>query len=117
MKIALPMDGHMLNQHFGRSKSFMLAEVDENGILKSREISTENLLHNHEGLSDLFIKEGVSTVIAGGMGDGAYKPLKEKGIEVIRGASGKISKVLDDYLKGILEDNGINCIHHGEHHK
>jgi predicted Fe-Mo cluster-binding NifX family protein len=116
MKIAMPKDGEMLNQHFGQSKNFLIASVENQLIVKRQEISSESLQHNHAGLSGLFLAEGVSLVITGGIGQPALDALKEKGLEVIKGASGKCEEVLGKYLAGKLDDQNVTCNHHGEHH-
>jgi len=102
MKIALPKDGEMLNQHFGKSSCFAIVDIEqgkENKIVYTREISTENLQHNHERLADALESEGVSVVIAGGMGENAYNALEEKGLGVVCGAEGKIDDIMQRYLQ------------------
>lgn len=117
MKIAMPKDGEVLNQHFGRSRSFAIITLDENKVIDTKEISAESLQHNHGGLAALLEDEGVSLVITGGIGAGAYNSLEEKGFKVIRGASGKIEDIVNEYIKGDLQDKNIMCSHHhGEHH-
>lgn len=118
MKIALPKDGEMLNQHFGRSKCFAIVDIDqgrENKVVHTKEVSTEGLQHNHEGLADLLENEGVSVVIAGGMGENAYNALEEKGVGVVKGASGKIEDIMQKYLQGDLVNKETTCACHGEH--
>ncbi len=116
MKIAMPKNGEMINQHFGQSKSFLIATLEDNRIVDTKELSSEALQHNHAGLSGLFMTEGVSLVITGGIGQPALNALKEKGLEVIKGASGKCDEVLAMYVKGKLSDQNVTCDHHGEHH-
>lgn len=116
MKIAMPKDGIMLNQHFGKSKSFAVITIENDKVVEIKEISAESLQHNHGGLSELLVSEGVSLVITGGIGQGAIDALKEKGLCVIRGASGKIEEVINEYLAGNLKDREVTCNHHGEHH-
>lgn len=116
MKIAMPKNGEVLNQHFGQSKEFLIATVDNNQVVESKVISSESLQHNHAGLSGLFLSEGVSLVITGGIGAPAVNALKEKGLEVIKGASGKCEEVLEGYLSGKLMDQNVTCNHHGEQH-
>ncbi|BCZ47866.1 hypothetical protein psyc5s11_39330 [Clostridium gelidum] len=58
----------MINQHFGKSKSFQIVAVEDNKITETKELSTENLQHNHGGLTDLLRKEKVNLVIASGIG-------------------------------------------------
>lgn len=116
MKIAMPKNGEVINQHFGRSESFYIVELENNNVVEGKEISALELQHNHGGLSELLVKEGVSVVITGGIGKGAYDALKLKGLEVIRGASGNIEDVINEYKLGNLKDRQVMCNHHGEHH-
>ncbi|MEN6348999.1 MAG: NifB/NifX family molybdenum-iron cluster-binding protein [Syntrophomonas sp.] len=116
MKIAMPKDGDMLNQHFGQSKMFLIATTEDQKVVERKEISSEALQHNHAGLSGLFLAEGVSLVITGGIGQPALMALKEKGLDVIRGASGKCEEVLGKYLNGSLGDKNVTCNHDGNHH-
>lgn len=117
MKIAMPKDGEMLNQHFGKSKSFAIVTLEENKVVNNKEVSTEGLQHNHGGLANMLENEGVTLVITGGIGAGAYNSLQEKGFKVIRGVSGKIEDAINEYLKGALQDKEVTCSHdHGEHH-
>jgi predicted Fe-Mo cluster-binding NifX family protein len=106
----------MVNQHFGQSKCFLIATIENQQVINKQEISSESLQHNHAGLSGLFLSEGVSLVITGGIGKPALDALKENGLEVIKGASGKCEVVLEQYLKGALDDQNVTCNHTGEHH-
>ncbi|MEN6461464.1 MAG: NifB/NifX family molybdenum-iron cluster-binding protein, partial [Syntrophomonas sp.] len=108
-------NGELLNQHFGQSKQFLIASVENGQVVEKKEIGSETLQHNHAGLSGLFLSEGVSLVITGGIGQPALNALTEKGLQVIRGASGPCEEVLEKYLRGELADKNITCNHHGEH--
>lgn len=116
MKIAIPNNGNMVNQHFGMSKSFVIATIGDKKILSIEEISAEELSHQHQGLADLLIKQGATVVITGGIGGGALNGLQQNGLQVIKGASGEYKKVIEEYINGTLEDNNETCNHHGEHH-
>ncbi len=116
MKIAMPKNGEMINQHFGQSKSFLIAAIENQQVVKTQEISSESMQHNHAGLSGLFLAEGVSLVITGGIGKPALDALTDNGLEVIKGASGLCEDVLKKYLAGQLDDKNVMCNHTGEHH-
>lgn len=116
MKIAMPKNGELLNQHFGQSQSFLVVTVDNGKIVARQEISSETLQHNHAGLSGLFLTQGVSLVITGGIGGPALQALQEKGLQVIKGASGPCEEILARYLGGQLQDQNVTCSHTGEHH-
>lgn len=115
MKIALPNIGNMINPHFGTSKSFVIVSVDNGKIINAEEISTAALAHQHEGLADLLVKNGVSVVIAGGIGGGAIAGLENCNLKVIKGAAGEYKMVIEEYLKGNLKDKNVVCNHHCEH--
>lgn len=117
MKIAMPKDGKIINQHFGRSESFAIITLEDNKIVDINEVSAASLAHNHGGLTNLLLNSDVSLVITGGIGGGMFNALQAQGLKVIRGASGKIEEVVEDYLAGKLEDVENCCDHHGEHHE
>ena len=116
MKIAIPNNGSMLNQHFGMNKSFIIATIEDKKILSIEEISSAELSHQHQGLADLLLHQGATVVITGGIGEGAITGLQKNGLKVIRGASGEYRKVIEEYISGTLEDKNVTCNHHGEHH-
>ena len=116
MKIAIPNNGIMVNQHFGMSESFVIATIEDKKILNIEEISATELAHQHQGLADLLVKHGATVVITGGIGGGALSGLQQNGLEVIKGASGDYKEVIETYINGTLEDKNETCNHHGEHH-
>lgn len=116
MKIALPKNESDINQHFGKSRSFEIITIEDNKVTNKKEVSTETLQHNHEGLAALLKNEGVSVVITGGIGQGAIDGLKSNNLHVIRGASGKIDDVVAAYINGELKDKNVVCSHDHDHH-
>jgi predicted Fe-Mo cluster-binding NifX family protein len=116
MKIAIPSNGNMVNQHFGKSKSFVIATIEDKKIVNIEEISSAEFAHQHQGLADLLLAQGATVVITGGIGAGAISGLQQNGLEVIKGASGEYKNVIEEYISGTLEDKNVICNHHGEHH-
>lgn len=116
MKIAIPNDGNMINQHFGMSKSFVIVTVENKKVESVEEISSAEFTHQHENLANLLVNHGTELVIAGGIGAGAIAGLQQKGLKVVNGASGEYMKAVDQYINGRLEDKNIVCSHHGQHH-
>ena len=78
MKIAMPNNGNMINQHFGMSQSFVIATIEDKKILNIEEISAAELAHQHQGLADLLVKQGATVVITGGIGGGAISRFTAK---------------------------------------
>jgi predicted Fe-Mo cluster-binding NifX family protein len=58
---------------------------------------------------------GVQVMLAGNMGQGAKNVLEAQRIEVIRGCSGDVEKLVKAYLAGNVSDNGEVCDHHDCH--
>lgn len=117
MKIAIPNNGNLVNQHFGMSTSFVIVTIEDKKIESIEEVSTADLTHQHKGLADLLQKNGATVVITGGIGAGAIAGLEQNGLQVIKGASGEYKKVIDEYISGTLVNKDVVCNHHGEHHK
>ncbi len=108
MRIAFPVYDHRgLNEeifeHFGHAPAFLLVEV-EGGTVRSYE-TVENP-HSEEhgpGVVPSFLAQlGVDVLICGGMGGRARLFFQQLGIEVITGAQGKVSEILEAYLSGKL---------------
>ena len=60
-------------------------------------------------------KKGVTTMLAGNMGQGAVNVLTAQGINVIRGCSGNIEEVVYSFIKGEISDSGEGCKAHESH--
>ncbi len=92
--------------HFGHSPYFTIVELHNQLVKKTMIVSNPFLNQHHAGDIQKFLADmSVSLVIAGGMGTKAKELFATYEIEVIRGASGLISMVIDAYLKGELVDN------------
>ncbi len=113
MKIAITYDKNKVFQHFGRTESFKVFEVDGNRILSSTIISSNG--QGHGALAGLLSGHDIDVLICGGIGEGARNALAAENIEVFAGASGDVDAVMDSYLKGELTPSEENCDHH--HHE
>ena len=112
MRIAIPMSGDFLEQHFGHSEKFAMVDVAPG----TKEVSavTEIVAPEHQpGLLPPWLKEhGVTLVIAGGMGSRARLLLQEASIEVITGAPSEGATTLARrYLDGALTSIEHTCDH------
>ncbi len=115
MKIAIPTEGTNVCSHFGKCEQFTIAEIVNFEVQSKSIIST---VGNQHGLLPGFLaNNGVSVVIAGGMGDGAKQNLIANNIEIITGANGNIDEVLDLYLSGDLKSSNTGCIGHEHSHE
>jgi ATP-binding protein involved in chromosome partitioning len=86
MRYAVPVSGGVVSQHFGHCEQFALIDVDED----KKEIVNKELVpspgHQPGMLPEWLSEQGVSFVIASGMGSRAQSLFQENRIGVIIGA-------------------------------
>lgn len=114
MKIAVTYENGKVFQHFGKTESFKIYEVEDNQIVSSEVISSND--SGHGALAGLLAEQGIDVLICGGIGGGAQAALADAGIELCAGAQGDTDQAVEAYLKGELVSSGVNCDHHGEGH-
>ena len=114
MKIAVTYENGKVFQHFGKTESFKIYEVEDNQIVSSEVISSNG--SGHGALAGLLAEQGIDVLICGGIGGGAQAALADAGIELCAGAQGDTDQAVEAYLKGELVSSGVNCDHHGEGH-
>jgi predicted Fe-Mo cluster-binding NifX family protein len=115
IKIAFPTsDRTTIDGHFGHTKEFVIYEVENNSVLKETYVTPPP--HEPGVLPKFLANNGVNTIITGGMGAMAIRLFNTNNVEVVLGASGAISPVLEAYLNGTLQSTGSACSHdHGQH--
>ena len=115
MKIAVTYDNGNIFQHFGRTESFKVYEVENNQVISSEVIGSNGV--GHGALAGLLAEQKVDVLICGGIGGGAQAALAEAGVELCSGAEGDTDQAVEAYLKGELVSTGAICDHHhGEGH-
>jgi ATP-binding protein involved in chromosome partitioning len=112
MKIAIPLAGGRLSAHFGHCEQFAIVDVD----LESKAIKDQALLnpppHEPGVLPAWLAEQGVTAIIAGGMGQRAQMLFSDKNIEVIIGAGAETpEQLVTDYLAGTLQVGDNICDH------
>jgi predicted Fe-Mo cluster-binding NifX family protein len=124
MIIAIPVSENRgkdspISEHFGRAPYFAFVKVKDNTIV---DISVEEnpLAQDHvHGAVPNFVKEkGAELVIVRGIGRRAIAAFEAMGVKVIKGASGTVEEVVNQYLSGQLKDSDyeVHDHHHHEHH-
>jgi len=88
MRIAAPVAGRQLRQHFGGVDSFALVAADEDARRVTGREDDCPPAHERRALSAWLRTQGVSTVLAGGIGVGAALKLAAGGVEVVVGGPG-----------------------------
>jgi predicted Fe-Mo cluster-binding NifX family protein len=112
MRFAVPVTEGKVAAHFGHSSHFALFDVDEatKAIVKKEVIPSPG--HQPGFLPAWLADEGVSAVIASGMGSRAQALFNENRIEVVVGVLGDDpEKAVLDYIKGELATGDNICDH------
>ena len=126
MRIAIPTnDMTTVSSHFGRTKGFMVYDIEENkvtnfqyiintftGHAKNKNKDHDHGEHNHSHESILNTLEKCNLVIAGGMGKRLYKDFEKNGIEVFVTQEKNIQKAIELLSKGELDNNTSKCCDH-----
>ncbi len=118
MKIAVPItSGNMVDGHFGHCDSYGVYTISENNEIENiKKVDSPQGCGCKSDIASVLASDGVSLMLAGGIGGGAINVLNNSGIEVIRGCSGEASEVVNLYLQGMVHDSGSSCNHHPTDH-
>lgn len=127
MKICIPTSEGKLCGHFGHCDSFTFAEInpETNEILSIEERVPEDGISCQS--ASWISEQGVSKVLAGGMGGRPLMMFAQNGVEVVAGCPElPIREVLEKYISNSLEtaENACggeghdhsHCHHHGNCH-
>lgn len=116
-KIAIPTRDDKVDEHFGQCEYYSIYTIDEDDNIKDMELfSAPQGCGCKSNIASILAEKGVQLMLAGNMGLGAVNVLESNEIQVLRGCKGKTTAVINQYLKGELNDNGENCAQHDNHH-
>lgn len=110
MRIAIPMANGALCMHFGHCSTFALVNVEDKKVTTTSEVVPPP--HQPGLLPPWLADQGVTMIIAGGMGSRAQDLFTQSGIEVVTGASGDGAvEIVEHYIKGTLKTVENACDH------
>ncbi|HNX78584.1 MAG TPA: NifB/NifX family molybdenum-iron cluster-binding protein [Prolixibacteraceae bacterium] len=117
-KIALPVTfNNQIDNHFGHCDMYSVYTVsDSNEIVNIQTINSEQGCGCKSNISSVLAAQGVTLMLAGGIGNGAINVLNAHGIEVLRGCTGNATEAVKQFLVGQLSDSGESCQQHEHHH-
>lgn len=112
MRLAVPVSGGVVSAHFGHCEHFALFDIDE----PSKKILEKELVaspaHQPGLLPAWLAEQGVSLVIASGMGSRAQGLFQQNRIGVITGITeSDPEKAVTSYLEGVLATGDNICDH------
>jgi predicted Fe-Mo cluster-binding NifX family protein len=119
MKIAVPVTNeNQIDGHFGHCESYSVFTIsDKNEIAEIKKVESSQGCGCKSDIASVLASDGVTIMLAGGIGGGAINVLNNSGIEVIRGCAGDAADVVKLFLSGLVEDSGSSCHQHEVHHQ
>lgn len=119
MKIAVPVTKeNQIDSHFGHCESYGVYTIsDKNEITEFKTIESPQGCGCKSDIAGVLAADGVTIMLAGGIGGGAINVLNYSGIEVVRGCSGDAAEVVKLFLSGLVADSGSSCHQHESHHQ
>ena len=102
MRVAVPYEEGSVFQHFGRTETFKVYDIDHGAIVSSALLSTMG--QGHGALSGFLREAGVDTVLCGGIGEGARQALGAEKINFYTGVTG----LCDDAAAAFLAASSCN---------
>ena len=116
-KIAIPLTSqNQIDDHFGHCDNFGIYTIsDENEIVEVKTIQSPQGCGCKSNIAGVLATEGVTIMLAGGIGGGAINVLNNSGIEVVRGCSGNPTEIVKQYVDGKISDSGSSCQQHENH--
>ncbi len=118
MKIAIPTRNKQVDDHFGHCEYYTIVSVSsENKIDKIEDYQAPQGCGCKSNIASILSEMGVKTMLAGNMGQGAVNKITHAGIQVVRGCSGDVVELTENYLRTPIIDSGLTCDHHGHDHE
>jgi predicted Fe-Mo cluster-binding NifX family protein len=108
--IAIPLENGKLCSHFGHCEQFAFIEVQDYTIISEKRVTPP--AHEPGLLPRWLAEQGVTDVIAGGMGQRALSLFEEQHIRVRVGAMPKLpAELVSDWLNQTLVTGNNACDH------
>jgi len=117
MKIAVPVTStNQVDEHFGHCEFYSIFTISgKNEITHINTIPSVQGCGCKSNIAGVLAADGVTIMLAGGIGGGAINVLYNSGIEVLRGCSCDAQEVVKSFITGELTDSGESCHQHAAH--
>lgn len=114
MKIAVPVSKeNQIEEHIGNCEFYNIFTIsDKQEIAGIKKLKSPGGCGCNTDIASDLASEGVSVVLASGIGGGSTKSFNKSGINVISGCSGDSAEVVKLYVSGKVEDKGSSCYNH-----
>lgn len=111
-KIAIPTRDNVVDDHFGHCDHYTIFTVDKKNIISQERLESPQGCGCKSNIASVMQEMGITIMLAGNMGMGAFNKLSQHGISVVRGCKGCIDEVIKAYLDGKIADSAESCDHH-----
>lgn len=110
VRIAIPVTQGQFSEHFGGAEAFLLSDVEEgSGAIVSQRVE-QAPPHERGAYPQWLHAQGVTVVLAGGMGPRAVQMLDQYGVRVVTGVAAAEPKTLiEAFVAGTLQTTGQTC--------
>lgn len=113
IKLAIPTKGNMVDDHFGHCEYFSIIELNDNKEVTGKfERESSKSCGCKTNLAEELANEGVSILLAGGIGQGAIDKLKEYNIQVLAGFKGTIAEAIEKWKTNKYTFDIPICVEH-----
>ena len=104
MKIAIPVTReNRIDDHFGHCEFYGVYTISEkNEIVDVQTIKSEQGCGCKSNIAGVLANQGVTIMLAGGIGGGAINVLNQWGIDVVRGCSGNAAEIEKNMFRATL---------------
>ena len=109
-KVAVPTANGTLCSHFGHCEAFTIFEIQENEIVA--ETTHPTPVHQPGAYPRWLVSQGVTHVLAGGMGHKAISLFQQQNIDVKTGVPEKSARELVSAFIADKLETGINACDH-----
>lgn len=118
-KIALPVTKtQQIDDHFGHCEFYGIYTISKkNEIIDIETLRSEHGCGCKSNIASILSENGVTIMLAGGIGSGAIDVLTHWGIQVIRGCSGNATDIVKQFVEGKIFDSGESCLQNEYHRR
>ena len=114
IKLAIPSKGNNVDNHFGHCDYFSIVELDDQKeIVNQFKMQTSKSCGCKTNLAEELSEQGVTFLLAGGIGQGAIAKLKTQNIEVLAGFHGTIEEAVKKWKSNDYLTHIPICVDHG----
>lgn len=114
MKVAIPTKNSVVDDHFGHCEYFTVVTIEGDKIVQQEKIDSQKTCGCKSEIVPMLKDQGVDTMLVGNLGMGAINKITNAGMKLIRGCSGDITTLVNNFMEGKVMDSLTVCHEHGD---